>query len=568
VTRLTLLRLLPAIAAASLACSRSGERLSVALITLDTTRRDALGCFGGRPEIAPNLDRLAAESLRYDQARTVAPLTLPAHASMFTGLFPPRHGVRENGPARLSSAATTLAESALAAGYETAGFVGGLTLDRAYGTAQGFEHWTQPPPAPRPEPGIIADRPASAVVADARRWLEGRDRERPFFLWVHVFDAHAPYAPPAGSLERARGDAYLGEVAACDAALGELFGDLERDGLLDRMLLVVVADHGEALGEHGEDTHGLLCYDATIRVPMLVRHPDGWRAGEAADEEVSVADVCPTLLEAMQVQVPDGLDGLSLYRRGAPEERGVYFESHVGWARFGWSPIAGWCDAEGKYAHSSSPQFFRVRGDPGETRDEIAALGPGADRYRGRIQAVHSAPRIEADPTELAPVSAEDPVAELGYGDSHDFLPDYPDPLAPTDRPAPHERTGEHRVYLQANAHIEAGQPAEAAAALEPIVAAEPWNRSALDALALALADLRLWRRAIDVLLQRLDLPPERLSTHRLLVRCYTELGDEARARAHTLRSLELMIELHERRGEPEIAERYRELHRQGLRGE
>lgn len=550
---------LPSIAlvACAFACSDGAaiDRRSAILITLDTTRYDALGRAG----ITPNLDRVAARGVSYTQARTVAPLTLPAHASMFTGLYPPRHTVRGNGPTTLPLEASTVAERAQAAGFQTAGFVGGLTLDRAYGAAQGFESWSQPEISATRVLGQISDRPAAEVVADARAWLAARDRERPFLLWVHVFDAHAPYDPPASYLASAGGDAYLGEIASYDAELGRLLEDLEREGVLDLALTIVVADHGEARGDHGEDTHGLHAWDSTIRVPLIVRHPDGARAGEKSDELASVVDVAPTLLAWMQLEMPSDLDGVSLLGR-VPLDRGVYFESFSGWARFGWSPIAGWCDRSGKYIHSSKPQLFDVRADPLELNDLHAEHDANLARYRDAIHAVLARPGLRSAQPQLADVANAHALAELGYGGGDAHLLDHPDPLEPTERPAPRERLLEALGLHQRLRRDERAVFVESLALLEPLVATNPHNVAALDELGAALVELERWSEAAEVLERRAALPPDHLVTRKHLVRCYTELGDAAKAREHTLRSLELLIETHELRGEPDAAARYRAL--------
>lgn len=540
------------------ACSErtAVDRRSAILITLDTTRYDALGRAG----ITPNLDRVAARGVSYQQARTVAPLTLPAHASMFTGLYPPRHTVRGNGPTTLPEEATTVAERAQAAGFQTAGFVGGLSLDRAYGAAQGFERWSQPQISAARALGQISDRSAAEVVADARAWLATRDRERPFLLWVHVFDAHAPYVPPPSYLASAGGDAYLGEIASYDAELGRLLEDLERERVLDGALLIVVADHGEARGDHGEDTHGLHAWDSTLRVPLIVRHPDGARAGEKTDELASVVDVAPTLLAWMQLEPPSDLDGVSLLGR-VPAARGVYFESLSGWARFGWSPIAGWCDAEAKYIHSSKPQLFDVHADPRELEDLHDQRSADLARYRDAIHAVLARPALRVASQRLADVEHAHALAELGYGGGDAHLLDYPDPLEPSDRPAPRERLDEYRAFIAAQSLVQTQRFEQAVALLEPLVAANPGNVAALDELGGALVELQRWSAAAEVLERRVALPPDHLLTRKHLVRCYTELGNAAKAREHTLRSLELLIETHELRGERDEAARYRALY-------
>ncbi len=530
---------------------------SVVLVTLDTTRADALLAFGGEREVAPALEALASESLRFTNARTVAPLTLPAHASMFTGLYPPRHGVRNNGPASLSSEADTLAERAARAGFQTSGFVGSLALDGSFGVAQGFETWTQPAGGDDRVRGQISDRVGSDVIADARAWLARRDRTRPFFLWVHLFDPHAPYVGGPEHVERAGGHPYWGEVAAMDAALADLWTDLRNDRFFECGTLCVVGDHGEALGEHGEDTHGQHVWDSTLRVPLFVRLP---RAREARKDErtTSVVDIAPTLAEAMGLEPSKGLDGCSLL---APPEpgRGVYFEALSGWARFRWSPLCGWASAEGKYVHSTAPRFSASLDEERRDVDSLASHLPEAERARTAIRAVLSAPRLHtsglvaSEPGTLA-------IAALGYGHSGVLEPEYPDPLEESELPSPDASLDEYRAFSAAVALAATGRHEAAVERFEAIVARNPHSLSALDELASSLIVQQRWPRAIEVLLERRAHSPQRLSTEQGLVQCYRALGDEARARGHTLRALELLVEIHQRRGETEKARQYETL--------
>lgn len=260
-------------------CSGGGAH-SVLLITLDTTRADALGAYGRLPSVTPHLDRLAAEGVVYEHAYTVAPLTLPAHASMLTGLYPPRHGVRDNGVAGLAQSAVTLAERARAAGFQTAAFLGAVVLDQGFGLEQGFERYDTPARSFYGGPSMgYAERPAAEVAGLVASWLAERDKDRPFLLWAHLWDAHAPYEPPEALRQRAGGDAYLGEVAACDVAVGRLCAALAAEGLEDSTLIVVVGDHGESFSEHDEISHGPYVWNTTLQVPLLLRLPDGDKAG-------------------------------------------------------------------------------------------------------------------------------------------------------------------------------------------------------------------------------------------------------------------------------------------------
>src|SRR6185503_9303787 len=244
------------------------ERRSALLVTLDTTRADALSCYGNREPTTPVLDSLAKDGVAFDAAHTVMALTLPAHTSMLTGLAPLRHGLRDNGVAALPEAAQTIAARAHAAGIDTAAFVSSVVLDDDFGLDQGFDVYSVPVRRGATERAHGAERPARATIDAALAWLAGRDSARPFFLWVHLYDPHHPYTPSAPFAERFSSP-YLGEVAAMDHELGRLFDDLRARGLLERTFVLALADHGEAFGEHGELTHGTYCYETTLHVPLI-----------------------------------------------------------------------------------------------------------------------------------------------------------------------------------------------------------------------------------------------------------------------------------------------------------
>jgi arylsulfatase A-like enzyme len=482
--------------------SSAGDARGVVLITLDTTRRDALSAFGGAAGTTPNLDRLAAESTVATWARSVAPITLVAHTSMLTGLYPPRHGVRTNGPARVPASARTLAEILEQAGWQTAAFVGSLALDKAFGLDQGFQTYDQPASRGDRAVGEISERRAGEVVERARAWLAARDRARPFFLWVHLFDPHAPYDPPEPFRSRAP-TLYQGEVAAMDDAIGELVDDPNLD--LDSVLLVVVGDHGEGLGEHDEPTHALLCYDTTLRVPFFVRRPHARDAGRTVAELVSVADVLPTVLAELGLALPGDLDGVPLQRAGA--ERGVYFETYQGWLSFGMSPLAGWADPAGKYVHGPHPELFRPAQDPGETRDFGADAGAELARYRSAIEAVGSAPKLAPDPARAFDERFATQLAALGYGPA--VVDDSaPGPLADVGRPDPRQGLAAIAIYDRGFAALNAGRPRDAIADFESVVAVLPEHILALDGLTQAWMILGEWERAAEVARRRLAVPP------------------------------------------------------------
>ena len=459
----------------------STDRPSALLVTLDTTRADALSCYGGPAGLTPNLDALAAEGVLYENAHTVAPVTMTAHASMLTGLYPPRHGVRGNDRWALDERANTLAEQARAAGVQTAASVAAIVLHESFGLAQGFETYAQPEMTQRP--GIVAydERVATQVVDEAVAWLAQRDRSRPFFLWVHLFDPHASYSPPP-PFRNVAGDhpAYHGEVAFMDREIGRLVEHLRDDDAWPHLTMVVVGDHGEALGDHGEKTHGVLCQEATMRVPFLLRHPDLARAGERSPEIVSVVDVFPTLADALGLELLDGIDGISLHPGVIPPRYGIYFESYEGFLAYGYSPVAGWLNKHGKYLHSSTPRFFDLDDDPRELHDLLRENAGLVDAARGHIERLVAKPSLppaqsaSSDPETLARLRA------LGYAALGDVDVEFPHPLAPCDRPSAAEVIELHEECLAGLNAFHAGQLDRAEQILGRVVTEMPRNTAAL----------------------------------------------------------------------------------------
>jgi arylsulfatase A-like enzyme len=462
-----------------------GERRSALLLTLDTTRADALSCYGNPEKTTPALDALAAEGVAFDAAHTVMALTLPAHASMLTGLSPLRHGLRDNGVAALPEAARTIADSARAAGLDTAAFVSSVVLDDDFGLDQGFDVYSVPKRRGAAERAHGAERSARATVDLALAWLAERDPGRPFFLWVHLYDAHHPYAPDADFAERFS-QPYLAEVAAMDHELGRLLDDLRARGLYDETFVLALADHGEAFGEHGEITHGSYCYETTLRIPLIARWPEGTgarQAGTRSQELVSAIDVAPTLAEALDLAPLEGADGASFFARELPPERGVYFESYYAYLSCGWSPLAGWMDARGKYIHSSEPELYDWRADPLEARDLAGQRAGELERYRAAIARAAEAPALQVvefggDGELLADIHS------LGYAGAGEGAGELPHPLAPNTLPSPRSQAGFFARQARAQELSAAGKEAEAAALYEGVLRDSPNNFFAMDELA------------------------------------------------------------------------------------
>jgi arylsulfatase A-like enzyme len=476
----------------------------VLLVTLDTTRADVVGCYEGpQPARTPVLDRIAREGILFEHAYTVVPQTQPAHASMFTGLYPVRHGLRTNGYGALPDSARTLAEAASERGYQTAAIVATPVLGPERGFDQGFVLYDA---LETDEAGAHGERPASEISDRALAWLDARDRRRPFFLWVHFFDPHAPYAPPGGP-RSTRTESYAAEVGEVDSQLGRIVTALEDEGALDDCAVLVVADHGEGFMEHDEPTHGLLAYQSTLRVPMLVRPPGGLSVGQRSDAVVSVVDVYPTLASLMGLPRAEDLDGADLLDE-IPRSRGVYFECYEGYLAYGWAPIAGWLDSDGKYIHGPEPEFYSLRDDPHE-RNNLAHTHPGVGRGLEAIEDVASRSRLPFQAIEHREGRLD--LADLGYagveGSEGDGLPE---PTADEGLPAPSRRVQENVQTILARDLCSVGRVEESLALFKELVAANPENIRALEGLADCYEQLGRPQDAIRPLRRLLRLSPPR----------------------------------------------------------
>ncbi|MCC7419797.1 MAG: sulfatase-like hydrolase/transferase [Planctomycetaceae bacterium] len=349
------------------------ERPHIILITLDTTRADRLGCYGYPKALTPFLDRLAADGILFEQARTPVPLTLPAHASIFTGLRPPEHGLHSNGQSALPDDVPTLARELESAGYETGAFIAAVVLDRKYGLSRGFKTYDDSLAQADPHShGHHHYRPANVVLDSASKWIRSRQGS-PLFCWVHLFDPHYPYLSHEEQFgDRFQADPYDAEIAFVDSELGKFFRRLDERGILQNSLVVVVGDHGESLGEHGELTHSMTLYDATLRVPLLISAPGKPGAGKRIAAPVSLIDVAPTILELARVRPLVQVAGQSLspaFRGESIPERHDYAETDEPYQFAGWAPQRALITPPWKYIRSPQPELYDLAADPLELKN-------------------------------------------------------------------------------------------------------------------------------------------------------------------------------------------------------
>ena len=397
-------------------------RLNVLLITIDTLRADHVGSYGYAAAQTPALDALAARGLRFAQATTVAPLTLPAHASLMTGTFPGYHGVRDNGGFYLGDDQVTLADVLRARGYRTGGFVAAFVLDRRWGIGRGFDRYFDEFDLAKYRLDIGLDavqRPGGEVVSKAIEWLD-QDRRRPFLAWVHLYEPHAPYDPPEPIRVRfppTMIGAYDGEVAAADLQVGRLIDHLAQSGRLDRTIVVVAGDHGESLGEHGEEQHGFFVYDAAIRIPLLIAGPA--LPARVISDQVRIVDVMPTVLQLVGAAIPPAVQGRSLLPLVRGERLNLVALSETWYPRhhYGWSELTSIRD--GRYHFIAAPrrELYDTQVDPGELHD-IAAANPARaealERALHALAAETSANRTPAAPRPVDP-DVEERLRSLGY---------------------------------------------------------------------------------------------------------------------------------------------------------
>jgi arylsulfatase A-like enzyme/Flp pilus assembly protein TadD len=396
---------------------------NVLLVTIDTLRRDRLGAYGNGRGLTPTLDRLASSGVRFTHAFSHAPMTLPAHTSILTGRTPRTHGVHANGSFRLDDGIPTLATVLEHAGYRTGAFVGAFVLDARFGLSRGFDDYDDRYPHETDTTFRVTDRRAAEVVKAAGDWIlppsvpspqsptsnPQSPIPTPWFAWVHLFDPHAPYDAPAEY--RAGRSPYDAEVAYTDAMLGQLLGRLGAAHALDRTVILVTADHGESLGDHGETTHGLFAYDSTLAVPLIV---SGTTVGRGViDAPVAHADILPTIVDLLDVASPANVDGQSVVSPPAAD-RAIYFEALEANLTRGWAPLTGVVAGDWKYIDLPVPELYDLGADPGEQHNVVERDGARRDTLQRALAQLTASRQGAAAPAGVdADVAAR--LRSLGY---------------------------------------------------------------------------------------------------------------------------------------------------------
>lgn len=511
-------------------------RPNVVLITLDTTRADRLGSYGYAGAATPALDRLAAAGVRFTQASSPAPLTLPAHASLMTGRNPYAHGVRNNGYFVLGADVPTLAERFAAAGYETAAFVSSFVLDRQFGLARGFAHYDDAlDPARGPSDSAELERRGDRTVAAAVAWLENRgaitQTPRPFFLWVHLYDAHEPYNPPATFRAQFEQRPYDGEIAFQDTLVDALLSRIGFGPAESSPLVIVAGDHGESLGDHGESTHGLFIYESVLRVPLIVAWP-GVLSPRVVDGPASLVDVAPTISGLAGLAPFASIDGGTLegpLRHGDPVNppRGVfappYAETYFPQFFMSWAPLRSVRDGRWKLIDAPEPELYDLVADPGETTNRFASEPATARALRRQLEAMaRGAGKVSA-----APMSAEAQrrLASLGYVSAAPATT-----AATATAPDPKRMVGLYEQLLEGNRALAIGRGDDAARLARDVLKADATNAFAQLVLGRALLATGQPRPALDALRAYLAAVPGSADAHHWMALAHLRLSDRARA--------------------------------------
>lgn len=446
----------------------------VFLITIDTLRSDHVRCYGYKRIQTPAIDELAKQGIRFAQAFTPSPITNTSHTSILTGLLPSSHGVSDFG-VPLAPSHSTLAEILSKEGYRTAAFIGSVILDSrklAAGFDRGFEFYDNFPEKTETKSrwGRI-ERRGMDVVERAESWLNTHDAA-PHFVWVHLYDPHDPYEPPPPYSGIYKDRLYDGEIAYADSALGHFIAYLKKRNWYENALVVLVGDHGEGLGEHGEDTHGIFLYDSTTHVPLILKLPNGQEAGKVVEQQVRTTDIFPTVLELLGIPAPASLDGASLKPTfldpGAPS-RTVLGETDYP-LRFGWAPLRSVRNEGFKFIEAPRPEFYDLRSDPRELHNHYAPWDAEVQKLRKTLSEARPArPQTgKQSATALSPTTIDElrALGYLGPADAHSST-DVPEPSL---LPDPKDKIEEQNLLHVAMIASEDGRAVEASAALEKLL--------------------------------------------------------------------------------------------------
>ena len=500
---------------------------NVVFITIDTLRADHLGCYGYKQIRTPNIDALAAESFRFERAYTPVPVTLPAHTAIFTGTYPTLSGMHDFSGNKLSSKQSTLASVLKEQGYITSAVIGSAVLDSRFGLNQGFDFYYDHFDFNRLQESNLEEmeRPGNVVADVALDWL-AKNSQSKFFLWMHLYDPHYPYRPPAPYSEEYRDRLYDGEIAFADAQVGRLVAFLKTKSLYRNTLIVLTGDHGESLGEHGEKTHGFFIYNATLHVPVLIHLPSS-TSGKAVAELVSLTDLMPTVLQELKVDVPAQVQGRSLLPllTEKNDARSLYAETFLPRLHFNWSELRSVETEKFQFIEAPKPELYDLAADPGETHNLYGEKKAVAGELQARLNTLvrqYSADQELAEKTGLDPALMER-LKSLGYAG---FSGGSSSTTRSSSLPDPKDRVQVYELISDAIAESQHGEYQNSTEKLIAALKTEPGSVPVHYLLGLNYYRLREFAKAVEEFQRVLQLSPDyELATFQLGL-AYARTGD------------------------------------------
>jgi arylsulfatase A-like enzyme/Flp pilus assembly protein TadD len=494
--------------------------LNLVLITIDTLRADHVGCYGYKQIKTPNIDGLASDGVRFERAFTPVPVTLPSHSAMLTGTYPMLSGMHDFSGNKLSPQQPTLAAVLKQAGYATGAVIGAAVLDSRFGLNQGFDFYYDHFDFSRLDESNLdeMERPGNVVADLALDWL-GKNSQKKFFLWMHLYDPHYPYRPPEPYSREYASQPYDGEIAFADEQVGRLLRFLKEKGLYQNTMIVLTGDHGESLGEHGEKTHGFFIYNATMHVPLIIRLP-GQSAGQTtvqtkthtAPDPVSTVDLMPTMLSAAGIEVPAQVQGTNLLPvlqgKSADRDRSLYGETFLPRLHFNWSELRGTENAKFHFIAAPRPELYDLAKDPGEVHNLLPEKKAVAEEMRAKLAGLiqeYSAGKELAEKTGLDPALMErlKSLGYAGFSGGGDLT------ITNRDLPDPKDRIETFELISAAIADSQHGRYPESIEKLKTAIKTEPKSVPAHYLQGLNYYRSKMYPAAVDELQTAVELSPD-----------------------------------------------------------
>ena len=507
----------------------------VILISLDTTRADHISCYGFDQNTTPCIDSLAAEGVQFQHTMTPVPLTLPAHASMLTGLIPPTHGKRKNGDVYFDPAHVTLGMLLKEQGYRTGAFIGAQVLNSSFGLDRGFDTYQ--------DEFAQAERLAEQVNEAAFSWLD-QQQDASVFMFIHYYDPHDEYEPPEPFASQFENDPYAGEIAYSDHCISQIMDQLKQRGMYDSSLIIVTGDHGEMLGEHGEDTHMFFIYQSALKVPLVIRAPGATFSGRV-DDLASIIDIVPTVCGLLNIQPPDNVQGtdLSGYLMGeppAPEERYLYCESmHP--THYGANPLLGLASLDWKYIFTTRPELYDLQKDPGELENLITREERRANILKENLNQIAKQAASAGNEQQEAPIDPKllRQLQSLGYIGGSSAQADL---SFDETREDPKDIIDYHNAWHKAEHLVIEQEFDEALQVIQEAVKKRPGYVLYELGTRICMRQ-KQWTQAIDFGQRALELRPEDIPALQNLAAAFSQSGQDDEAARYWERSLEFMTE-------------------------